>query len=169
MAHHDNQARMSLDEAIELSKAVQLARNLTSEEDTLIVVSSDHSHVMSYNGYSARHNDIFDITEDFDEESDDPTKQLKYKTLSYANGPGYKNSRDANGRIDPEEIDKDRLYDFQFPTTVKKSSESHGGDDVAVFASGPYAHLFSGTYEQNVLPLLMAMSSCVGAYSDLCE
>ncbi len=50
-AHHSNYGRHAMDETVEFSKAIELARNKVSEEDTLIVVTSDHSHTMSYNGY----------------------------------------------------------------------------------------------------------------------
>lgn len=51
-AHHNTKAQLALDETAELSKAVELARKLTNMEDTLIVVSSDHSHTMSISGYA---------------------------------------------------------------------------------------------------------------------
>lgn len=51
MAHHDNYAQRSLEDTAEFARAIQRARELTSEEDTLIVVTSDHSHVMTINGY----------------------------------------------------------------------------------------------------------------------
>lgn len=51
MAHHANWARIALDETKEFSKAIEMTRNMTSEEDTLIVVTADHSHTMTYNGY----------------------------------------------------------------------------------------------------------------------
>lgn len=50
-AHHYNYAQTSLDETKEFSDAIALARKMTSEEDTLIVVTADHSHVFTYNGY----------------------------------------------------------------------------------------------------------------------
>ena len=50
-AHHSNYAKHSLEETIEFSKAVQKAMSMTNETETLIVVSADHSHVMSYAGY----------------------------------------------------------------------------------------------------------------------
>lgn len=34
--------------------------------------------------------------------------------------------------------------DFQYPATVPLDMESHGGEDVAVFAVGPWSHLFTG-------------------------
>lgn len=51
MAHHDTRARKSLEDTEEMAKAVQVAREMFSEEDTLIVVTSDHSHTMTINGY----------------------------------------------------------------------------------------------------------------------
>lgn len=51
MAHHDTRARRSLEETEEFAKAVQKALELTNAEETLIVVTSDHSHTMTINGY----------------------------------------------------------------------------------------------------------------------
>ena len=87
-AHHDTQAQKALDEAVELSKAVQRARELTSREDTLIIVTSDHAHTMTVSGYSERGNDIFGVAGKGDDE-------LPYTTLSYANGPSYR--KEVNG------------------------------------------------------------------------
>ena len=57
-AHHDNKAYKSLNETEEFAKAVQVAVSLTNEKDTLIVVTADHSHVMTLSGYAARGNSI---------------------------------------------------------------------------------------------------------------
>jgi alkaline phosphatase len=59
MAHHDTKAQISLDETVEFAKAIQAAVDLTNEEDTLIVVTSDHSHTLTLSGYAARGNPIF--------------------------------------------------------------------------------------------------------------
>lgn len=40
--------------------------------------------------------------------------------------------------------------------------ETHGGEDVAIYARGPYSHLFSGVLEQNTIPHFMAFASCIG-------
>lgn len=53
-AHHYNFAQTSLDETREFSKAIEMARDMTREEDTLIVVTADHAHVFTYNGYPVR-------------------------------------------------------------------------------------------------------------------
>lgn len=50
--HHYGQAKRALDETIEFEKAVNLARLRTSEDDTLIVVTADHSHSFTVSGYA---------------------------------------------------------------------------------------------------------------------
>ena len=52
------------------------------------------------------------------------------------------------------------------PATAYKESETHGGDDVAIFAKGPQAHLFHTTHEQSFIAHVMAFSSCIGPYKD---
>ena len=41
--------------------------------------------------------------------------------------------------------------DYVQQALIPKSSESHSGEDVAVYAKGPWAHLFDSTIEQNVI------------------
>lgn len=53
-AHHNNFAQIALDETKEFSKAVEMARSMTSDEETLIVVIADHAHNFVYNGYPVR-------------------------------------------------------------------------------------------------------------------
>nr|CAD7268736.1 unnamed protein product [Timema shepardi] len=57
-AHHGTSAKKALDETVQFNEAVRVAAELTDEKDTLIVVTSDHAHVMSYSGYPTRGNDI---------------------------------------------------------------------------------------------------------------
>lgn len=87
---------------------------------------------------------------------------VPYMRLSYANGNGYfvhKNISDI--RLDPTRLNLQKA-DTLFPGTLPKDSETHGGDDSPVYAIGPYAHLFTGCYEQNVIPHLLAYASCIG-------
>lgn len=50
---------MALNEAVEFDRAIGRAAELTSELDTLSVVTADHSHVFAYGGYSGRGNSVF--------------------------------------------------------------------------------------------------------------
>ncbi|XP_001648006.2 alkaline phosphatase [Aedes aegypti] len=154
--HHTSQPAKAFDETVEFAKAIDLARRRTSLEDTLIVVTSDHSHTMTMSGYSSRGNDILGIND-----SQQGLDSLPYATISYANGPGYERNLDRDGRRNLNQVDMHQ-EDYKFPSTVPLGLETHGGDDVAVFASGPWAHLFSGTYEQNFIPHGMAYAACIG-------
>ncbi|KAJ8923111.1 hypothetical protein NQ315_001664 [Exocentrus adspersus] len=50
---------------------------------------------------------------------------------------------------------------FKWPSTSPLKSETHGADDVGIFARGPWAHLFTGVMEENVIPHLIAFAACV--------
>ena len=42
------------------------------------------------------------------------------------------------------------------------TSETHGGDDVAIFAIGPQAHMFQGVYEQHYIAHVIAYAAGIG-------
>lgn len=162
MAHHDSRPRLALDETAEFSRAIQLAREATSVEDTLIVVSSDHGHTMTYNGYPKRGSDILGIGGVSDEDG------LPYTTLSYANGEGYYLTYKQENPAERADISGYDFSDYHtlYMATVPLNTESHGGEDVAVFASGPMGHIFRGNMEQNVLPDLIAYAARIGQYKE---
>jgi len=88
-AHHKTWARIALDETLEFSKAVSDAVALTSEDDTLIVVTSDHAHTMTMAGYPKRNENILGLTNSIS------TDNMTYTTLSYANGPEQSFTNDS--------------------------------------------------------------------------
>ena len=49
---------------------------------------------------------------------------------------------------------------------VPLDSETHGGEDVAIYARGPMAHLFHGVKEQNYVAHVMAYAACLPPYKD---
>lgn len=53
-AHHETKAKLALEETSEFQKAVQLVRDQTNEDDTLLVVTADHSTAFSVAGYMVR-------------------------------------------------------------------------------------------------------------------
>ncbi|XP_055698615.1 alkaline phosphatase-like [Phlebotomus papatasi] len=155
-AHHQTWARLSLPETVEFHKTVEKLEALTNEEDTLIVVTADHSHTMTIGGYPPRGTDILSKG-DFSREDAKP-----FFTLNYANGLGFfDHFYKTGGRRNPLGMPyRDAL--FRHPATVPLDYETHGGDDVGVFAIGPWAHLFTGTYEQHLIAHAMMYASCLG-------
>lgn len=58
---------------------------------------------------------------------------------------------------------------YRYPGLYKTVVETHGGDDVLIYAKGPWSHLFEGVMEQNTIPHIMAYASCVGTRSTSCK
>ena len=57
--HHENVAYWALTEAVMFDNAIAKASQLTSEADTLTLVTADHSHVFTFGGYPLRGTSIF--------------------------------------------------------------------------------------------------------------
>ncbi|XP_031628392.1 membrane-bound alkaline phosphatase-like [Contarinia nasturtii] len=153
---HDNTAHIAFEETAEFSRAIKLATKMLSTDDTLFVVTADHSHTLTLGGYPDRGSNIFGIASQGDADF------LPYMKLSFANGPAYE-PKNTSQREDPTKLAaKMNNYDFLSPVTVPRDQETHGGDDVAIFAMGPHAHLFTGSMEQHTIPHFMAYASCIG-------
>jgi alkaline phosphatase len=58
LAHHANDAYRALRDVVAFDDAVQMAMDLTNENDTLIMVTADHSHPFIMAGYSNLDNEI---------------------------------------------------------------------------------------------------------------
>ncbi|WP_193190846.1 alkaline phosphatase [Microbulbifer taiwanensis] len=171
--HHAGSAYNALTDAVEFARAVQVAMDNTNPEDTLIIVTADHSHVMTIAGYPTRGNPILGkvVTNDGSGQPETAPSLagdgLPYTTISYGNGFGYADfgeETDADERYE-HDIDAGRQDLSHVDTTasgyhqealVPLASESHAGEDVGVWARGPGAHLVSGTNEQSYLFHVMA-------------
>lgn len=57
--HHETKARLALEETVEFHKAVEYVKANTNEDDTLIVVTADHSHGFTVAGYAVRKMNFF--------------------------------------------------------------------------------------------------------------
>ncbi|XP_030372139.1 alkaline phosphatase [Scaptodrosophila lebanonensis] len=159
-AHHDTKAAKALDETVHFSNAVRRALELTNPWETLIVVSADHAHTMTISGYPLINNPITGLNSELSD-----VDGLPYAVLSYANGPHPELFYPSTGRIPPVLDGKDALY----PHPVPMTEETHEGSDVAVYANGPWAHLFTGVYEQSALPHLMGYAACIGPGITFCD
>ncbi|XP_048025874.1 intestinal-type alkaline phosphatase [Megalobrama amblycephala] len=153
--HHAGQAKYALTEAVEFDRAIARAAELTSELDTLSVVTADHSHVFSFGGYSYRGNPVLGTSYSKAEDGKSFTNAL------YGNGPGYPTGTrpDMNDTISSSD-------DYLQQAAVPLDSETHGSEDVAIFAKGPMAHLFHGVQEQSYIPHAMAYAACIEPYAD---
>lgn len=186
--HHAGNAARALHDTVALSAAVR-ATVARANDDTLIVVTSDHSHTFTMTGYPTRGNPILGLVRGNDahgEPSADPTLDRTgqpYTTLGYANGPGYLGASDQQpqghktyphlpesfqpiGQVDADAdtghapLDDQRAADIDFmqAATVALASETHGGEDVPVYAMGPGSEQVRGVIEQNLLFRILVQS-----------
>ena len=152
-AHHAGNASRALTDTIALSDAVRTAMRKSSAEDTLIIVTADHSHTFTIAGYPDRGNDILGkVVTDGSLSLDSNGKP--YTTLGYINGPGY---RGPAARPDLTNVDTANV-NFLQEAAVPIGSETHAAEDVGIYARGPGAHAFQGVVEQNVIFHVMAQS-----------
>lgn len=167
-AHHAGQAGYALEETVEFARAVQWAVENTDPAETLILVTADHSHVFTIAGYPQRGNDILGLVvapPGRGEDGGDGKSPVlaadgkPYTTLGYANGPGAVHVHE-DGDDDPAGDGADPDYGRPLPqtgiaarqqATVPLGSETHGGEDVALFAAGPGAERARGVIEQNLV------------------
>ena len=157
-AHHASNPYRALKEAQMFSATVGEVLNSVNLDETLVLVTADHSHVLTMAGYPERGNDILGYIKPAREgESsgalspegwalDDRGQPMT--TLGYANGPFA--ARGLSRRLPPNDPN------YLASKTHGTDSESHGGEDVALFAEGPRADLVRGVMEQNVIFHIMA-------------
>lgn len=172
--HHASNAYRALTDTIEFSKAVQTAMDNVNLDETLIIVTADHSHVFTIAGYPMRGNPILGKVQQMGKDGKPVLAKdalgLPYTTLGYTNGPGYTGENDAQeegpksydkyprkymkgitaGRPDLTEVDT-TVKSYLQEVTVPMWSETHAGEDVGIYSQGPFSHLLNGVVEQNVI------------------
>ncbi|MEX6724664.1 alkaline phosphatase [Parapedomonas caeni] len=146
-AHHAGNAHRALADTKALDEAVATALRLVDLDDTLIITTADHSHTLSISGYPGRGNPILGTVAHTPGTPVLAKDKKAYTTLSYANGPG---AVSASERPDPATTDTGAV-DYRQQSLIPLSSETHGGEDVVVRASGAGAQLFRGTIEQHTI------------------
>jgi alkaline phosphatase len=161
--HHAGSAYNALTDTLAFEAAVKAAYENTNPEETLILVTADHSHVFTIAGYPKRGNPILGKVVNVG--SDEPATaadDMPYTTLGYTNGLGHQNlgtetdadavyAYDANtGRVDLTNIDT-TASGYHQEALIPLGSETHAGEDISLHATGPGSQLVQGVVEQNVV------------------
>ena len=174
-AHHFGNAYRALTDAIAFSDAVKAADAMTSQDDTLILVTADHSHTLSFVGYPVRGNPILGKVKGSSGEGSGNSEYaldalgVPYTTLNYTNGPGYvgadaqedegpKHFQHELSGAEPAKHGRPNLtkVNTEDPNYLQESIapmnyETHGGDDVGIWARGPGSNAVRGSVEQNTI------------------
>jgi len=154
--HHDGTAYKALTETQELHETVAWLLTQVDTRETLIVVTADHSHTLTLAGYATRGNPILgDVVANDTKGYPKQSASLdlagnSYTSLGYRDGPG---AIDAEHHSEKDNAEKNGLAkddpNYRQAALVPMDYETHGGEDVALYAIGPQARLFSGTLEQH--------------------
>lgn len=157
--HGGNLARVVADQKA-MADAVAMADSMTDDADTLIVVTADHEHAIAFNGYCGRGSNILGLCMGINGDGIANTGEPElasdghaYTVAGYLNGAGSVLREDVNWAGVRPALDEETATDLDYlqQALIPKSSETHSGEDVAVYAKGPFAHLLDGTIEQNVI------------------
>lgn len=158
-AHHGGNAYRALKDFQAFDQAIQTALDKTGD-DTLILVTADHSHVFTMAGYPRRGNPILGLVSPADyvaEKMEEDKRYIPakdgnpYTTLGYHNGGG--DVRDPDGPPLTDNMVQDPNYRQQ--VAVPMQSETHAGEDVPLYAHGPGAENARGVMEQNEIHNVM--------------
>ncbi|KAJ6640159.1 Alkaline phosphatase, tissue-nonspecific isozyme, partial [Pseudolycoriella hygida] len=150
-AHHRGWARKAISETSAMDDAVNCTLGMLKNQldQSLIIVTADHSHSLSINGYPRKGQNIFGIAQKsrFD--------GIPYTTLTYATGGvnGYQVEVDEHGsprRKDPSTQDT-TAFDYVQQVAILTDENTHSGSDVTVYATGPMAHLIHKVHEQSYI------------------
>jgi alkaline phosphatase len=164
-ASHAGNAYRTLSDTVAFSDAVEKALAKVDLKDTLVIVTADHSHTLTIAGYPKRGNPILGkVVSPGKTTPDLAADGNPYTTVSFANGVGYYQNQPGDavynqtaraGRIENMTNVDTEHPDFHQEVTVPLSSETHAGEDVAIFAGGPKAYLMQGVQEQSYIYQVM--------------
>ena len=140
--HHAGNAYRALHDVLALDAAVAVANAALNPKKSLVLVTADHSHTLTFAGYPPRGNPILGKVPVIPGAGVGGAPTYEYPTLGYANGPG--------AIPDYTTVDT-QSPNFRQPATLPMLAETHGGDDVAAYARGVASELVHGVMEQNEL------------------
>lgn len=150
-ASHGNNAHRTLTETVAFDAAIKAALAAVDLDETLLIVTADHSHGLVISGYADRGAPILGLAGDEGE----PVLAgdgHPYTTLTYATGPGGPR---GEARRDNPADDQVLAPDYRQNATVHLPSAAHAGEDVPIYADGPQSHLINGVVEQSYLFYVM--------------
>ncbi|XP_053686610.1 membrane-bound alkaline phosphatase-like [Sabethes cyaneus] len=162
-AHRENKPYKAFEQVKHYSMAINMGVMMVSETNTLVVSMNDVGSTLAIPGYPACGTDILTAAGTSDKDS------KPYLSLSYATGPAYDSYyQQTEGRLNPltvlqgTAIKKEQMCSAAVPM----SAGVNGGEDASVYASGPWAFMLSGGYEQNFIAHAISFASCI---TDVCD
>ncbi|MEJ2795386.1 alkaline phosphatase [Iodobacter sp. LRB] len=146
-ALHGNNAKRVMEDTIAFDDAIKTALDEMQKRDpglknTLIVVTADHDHTLTINGYGKRDSNILGTVKNYKDGSEAKDADgMNYTTLVFGNSS---NRKPVRTMLTEAEVLADD-YQQEGGVRVKDQSETHGGGDVMLFSAGAGSGVFKGT------------------------
>ncbi len=160
-ANHEGNLFRTVTDGAEFADAVAAADAMTDDQETLIIVTADHEHAIAFNGYCGRGSNILGLCMKIDNAGVANTGEPElandgkpYTVAGFLNGPGTVLKQQGNDFSGSRsELVQEQVTDPEYlqEALIPLNSETHSGVDVAIYAKGPWSHLFDGTVEQNYI------------------
>lgn len=169
--HHAGNLHRALTDGLAFADAVRVASEMTDPAETLIVVTADHSHALGFNGHCGRGSPItglcYEIESQGEGHAEAPTLAADgrpYTVAGYLNGDGSILRQEAFFAGERPKLTNEEAMapDYRQQALIPLGAETHSGEDVAIYARGPWAHLLDGTVEQSFIFHVMAHAAGLG-------
>ncbi|CAO1396268.1 unnamed protein product [Diamesa serratosioi] len=169
-AHKENKISKALTQVQEYSNALNMAKRMVEPTNTLVISLADVGSTLSIAGNAVR-----DTTNNIIQEAGEGTDGKPVLSLSYATGPSFDwfyrhDALSSSPRYNPmHKTDANHLPErdeLVISAAVPMTEGVNGGEDVTVFATGPWSYLFSGNYEQNFIAHAIGYAACL---EDFCN
>lgn len=145
-ALHDTKAQKALVDTLAFDAAIRATIEAVDPNDTLIVVTADHDHTMTMNGYGqqGRGTHVLDVVRD--PGTGAPLLDADghpYPTLVFGTGPNRPQLRAATDTLNL----RDKNFTHLSLVRTECGGETHGGGDVMLMAGGRGSEKFKGTLD----------------------
>lgn len=185
-AHHRGHARRALSEVDAMDEAVKRTMEIMEyaiefnlfvnnflivffwanfsykKDETLIIVTADHSHSLTINGYPPRGNNILGIARN------SKMDNVPYTTLLYTTGGSASFQMEINkdGQIQRKSPLSEDTTAFTYvqQAAIKSDENAHAGSDVTIHATGPMAHLVQRVHEQSYVAHFISYAARIGRF-----
>jgi len=145
-ALHGTNAKRALEDTLSFDAAIKAAVENADLENTLIIVTADHDHVMAFNGYSKIGNPVLGLLRDYVSGEVALDAQGKpFTTLVFGNGGGPREADRA--LLTEDQVTADNYLQEVGVKLGGPGSETHGGGDIRLTAGGAGSKHFKGTLD----------------------
>lgn len=150
-------------------------------DETLLIVTADHSHTLTINGHPERGADILGMA------GNSKTEDTPYTTLTYGTSyKGFQVDAERQQRQNPA-LEDTTDWEYTQQAAINTNENLHGGSDVTLHArgksdmhidiylyiypcsylfTGAMSHLFHGVHEQSYVAHVISYALRIGRFRD---